>query len=79
MGTANNFMLQRSRNVRRLPLCAVKVWAPEEQQATGGGHKQGKKGVKHRRTLETGMCTNGQDKKKKPYVFVNNIIIDWPK
>lgn len=47
MGTANNFMLQRSRNVSRLRLCAVKVWAPEEQQATGGGHKQGKKGVKH--------------------------------
>lgn len=40
-------MLQRSRNVSRLRLCAVKVWAPEEQQATGGGHKQGKKGVKH--------------------------------
>lgn len=64
MGTANNFMLQRSRNVSRLQLCAVKVWAPEEQQATGGGNKQGKKGVKHRRRLETGMCTVDRTRKR---------------
>lgn len=43
MGTANNFMLQRSRSVSRLRPSAAGVWTAEEQQATGGGHKQVKR------------------------------------
>lgn len=75
MGTANNFMLHRSRNVSPVWLCAVKAGGSRGAAGNRRWTQTRRKGAKNTDGgLKAGMCAVDRTRKKKPCALANNMM-----